>query len=161
MNASGFVYSERRLAVHVGLSEEDAKFLRTQHLKSGVHFKKEGREIALTLPAIKRIWRELKVPPNTLRLSDCTLEQKKNGAELVCLPDRVSEKNPTSLRVTRIHMNPYVLRAVDGLGVEVDVLVGSNCKFVLGMELPAVPDEKRPGYWRLVGPLPRLKGRWI
>ncbi len=159
-----FQYSEARLAAHVGLSRDDCTFLRRQHLTADADWKKKAGQIALTKEAIKKLWRAMSNRPSTLVLSECSLAPpEKNGAngEALALEDRVSEANPKLLTVRKIWENPRVLYAADAQGREMSVIVGNNSHFVVGMQLPAVPDPVHLGFWRLVGHLPPRRGRWF
>lgn len=162
--SNGFLYSEARFAKHVGITSEECRFMRNLCLKEGQHWKKTQREIVLTLPAIKRLCVALKNRPSTLKLSECrnVPPQEKNGAcEVLAIEDKPSVTNPRKLRVKRIFANPYMLLAYDLTGGEFNVRVPSNLNFIPHQELKAAPDAGAPGFWVLVGPVPRVKGRWI
>ena len=163
--SAGFVFSESRFAAHVGLSRDDAKKLRKQHLAEGVDWAKKDREIALSKSAIKKLWRGLECGPNTLDLSACLLDvaeqnQPTNQTSPLALPEPVTFARPAKLRVARIFPNVRILQAVEPCGDTRHVIVGDNTLFVVGMELPAAPSAAHPGYYQLVGKLPRRRGRW-
>ncbi len=73
----------------------------------------------------------------------------------------MSETNPKVLTVRKIWDNPRTIYAADGQGMEVHVIVGNSSNFVVGMQLPAVPDLIHLGFWKLVGALPPRRGRWF
>lgn len=162
--SNGFEFSEARFAVHVGLSRDDAKLLRRQHLAEGEDWAKKHGEIALSRGALKKLWRVLRNAPSTLNLSACALEPlaKKDAAAaaLLALPEAVTFERPARLKVKRIYDNTRVLLATDQAQRDWTVIVGKSEHFVLGMELPAVPSTAHPGYYQLVGKLPRSRGRW-
>lgn len=159
---NGFDYSEEAFATHVGLSRDGARLLRKQSLREGVDWAKKNGQIALNLPALKKIWRQLSCAPNTLDLSDCRLADvaKKQAAALLSLPERVSYERPALLRVKKVNPNPRTLIATDQSQRDWTVLVGDNTNFTFGMELRAYPSSSTPGAYQLVGKPPVRKGRW-
>jgi hypothetical protein len=65
------------------------------------------------------------------------------------------------MTVIKVTENPYMVLAKDAHGALCSVRVGNNANFVVGMQLKAAPDNVNTGFYRLLGPLPRLRGRWI
>jgi hypothetical protein len=160
---NGFDYSEARLAAHLGLARDDAKLLRKKTLAEGVHWQKKAGEIALTRAGVKKLWAALKAGPSTIDLSACLmLPREKNGAasEPLRLPEAPTFARPAQLIVKKIYPNVKVLLATDQAQRDWRVIVGNNTLFQPRMTLPAVPCPAHPGYYQLVGRLPRRKGRW-
>ena len=162
-DSNGYDYSEEAFAGHIGMSRDIARLHRKQSLREGVDWAKKNGQIALTRPALKKLWRRLHGAPSTLDLSACRLpngSQKDPGTPLLALPERISYARPATLRVKKLNPNPRTLIATDQTQRDWTVLVGNNANFVRGMELPAYPSPSTPGAYQLVGKLPRRRGRW-
>lgn len=156
-----FDYNEERVAAAVGLSRGDFKFLRDQHLKEGVDWQKRNGSIALTLTAIKKVWRALESPPHTLDIANCTFAaaaEKKTPAPI--LVGSRAMPLPIKMTVAQIPPNPFILIATDEHGTRCHVRVKSNLNFVVGMQFEAAHDEVAHGYYRQLGNPPRQRGRW-
>ncbi len=76
-------------------------------------------------------------------------------------PDSRGGQNlPTEMTVLRTVLNTKMLLA-RGEGEEVNhVQVGDSTNFIPGMKLKAVRHPTETAFWKLVGPLPRDRGRW-
>jgi hypothetical protein len=171
--AAEFKYSERKLARCIGLSRDDLKAVRDMHLELDRDWKKVGGEVALNNGGLRRVWRVLEIKPRTLDLRECLILNgtEKNGAENGVSPaceSAVPEKIllghqalpiPSVLRVTRIPDNPSLVICHDLQARLCSVWVGKNENFVVGMSLKAAIGGD--GMWRLLGPRPRLRGRWM
>lgn len=170
--ANEFKYSEGRLARCIGLSRDDLKEVRDMHLELDRDWKKVGGEVALNNPGLRRIWKVLQIKPRALDLRECLLLNgaEKNGALPPNGEQAVVEREkillgsqampiPMVMRVTRIPENPCLVLCHDQHARLVSVWVGKNKNFVVGMSLKAA--QGGDGMWRLLGPRPRLKGRWL
>jgi hypothetical protein len=160
---NGFDYSEARLAEHLGLARDDAKMLRKKALVEGVHWQKKAGQTALSIAGVKKLWSALKAGPSTIDLSACLLlPREKSGptTEPLRLPEAPTFARPAKLIVKKIYPNVKVLLATDQAQRDWRVIVGNNTLFEPRMTLPAVPCAAHPGFYQLVGRLPRRKGRW-
>ncbi len=167
-----FKYSEAKLANRIGISRGEVKILRDDHLIEDRDWKKFAGGVALNNRGLKGIWCALRSRPATFDLSQCLIgASKKNGsvgelsgASANGEPIRLgwaSMPIPIPMTVIRVTENPYMLLTKDAHGALCSVRVGSNANFVVGMEINAAEDRVNAGFYRLLGPLPRLRGRWI
>ncbi len=73
---------------------------------------------------------------------------------------RGDQNLPIEMTVLRTVLNTKMLLA-RGEGEEVNhVQVGDSTNFIPGMKLKAVRHPTETAFWKLVGPLPRDRGRW-
>ncbi len=73
---------------------------------------------------------------------------------------RGGQNLPIEMTVLRTVLNTKMLLA-RGEGEEVNhVQVGDSTNFIPGMKLKAVRHPTETAFWKLVGPLPRDRGRW-
>ncbi len=165
--ANGFRYSEARLADCIGVARPDLKGIRDRRLKIDRDWKKVGGEIALSNAGLRMVWHALQIRPHDLDLRECLILNgaKKNGAhsdgpavgEKILLGSSAMPI-PALMRVTRIPANPSLVLCHDQHARLCSVWVGKNENFIIGMQLQAA--QGGDGMWRLMGPRPRLKGRW-
>ena len=76
-------------------------------------------------------------------------------------PPSCDSPEQRKMLVYRLLQNDRMLLArSSGEGIDRHVWVGDNRNFVPGMPLNAVPHPAEPAFWKLVGALPQVKGRW-
>jgi hypothetical protein len=161
-----FIYSEARLAEHIGMPRAELKFQRDNNLREGRDWKNKGGEIALSLRAVVKLCDALRMPKNRLDVTACYLErpgEKKNRSQApaLLLCDRGAAPTPIKMRVRRIFGNPRLMEAQEIGSTRIfQVVVKSNANFLLGMEFKAIPDPANPGFYRVAGQLPRWRGHW-
>jgi hypothetical protein len=163
--ANEFRYSEAKLAAELGIHRLDIKSVRDRCLKPNRDWKKVAGTVAFNNRGLRGLWRELDARPASLDLRSLLLSTaEKNGAAgealAIALGDRAMPI-PMVMRVTRIPENPCLILVHDEHRRQHSVWVGRNENFVIGMQVKVGPHLSMPGMLRLLGPLPRLRGRWM
>lgn len=159
-----FIYSEARLAEHLGIPRNDLFAVRTMVLKKNEHWKLEKGKVALSLQGILALIRELGIASGRVDPTACYFE--KNGEvrpSVLLLTDSGWTAPPVRMRVRAIFPNPRLLECTEvGRPLSLArVVVRSNLNFRIGMEFAAVPDPANPGFWVVEGGnTPRFPGRW-
>jgi hypothetical protein len=87
------------------------------------------------------------------------LELKNGGEKELEQAPPPPESEERMLTVHALQQNPRMLLASDGFLIR-SVEVGDSANFIVGMKLKAIPHPTASGYWLLVGPRPKYKGRW-
>jgi hypothetical protein len=148
-----FTLPEPVVAKSLGISKGELRFLRKQHLKEDLDWKKTSAGVAFSRSGVKNLLSNIGRPEESHFIEDL-LEKK--GAR------PAGEKNlngSTSMTISKLPPNPCVVLAVDDRQKLCTVWVGRNEKFVVGDKIEAEPHPKQPGFWRIVGPLPRDRRR--
>lgn len=145
-----FLYSEKRLALALGISFDRAREIRELHLQSDADWKKIRREILLTEGGLRTVVRvsmntRFAAPP---KLSDCL--PQKNGA---------ANGAKKKMRVVAIPMNPRMVLATESGPEQLLVYVGRNATFALDDEIEVEPFPEQKGVWQLVSAIPRDRRR--
>lgn len=143
-------YYEASIADRLGLTRNALEDYRARSLKKKGDWKKIGRAVALSEPALKKLLTDLNA--NGLDCTDCQV--RKNGAD-------ETEAGVEELKVIRVYPNPRLLLAATDTGEQVRVQVPNNNNFRAGMTIKAralrLPAMQ---LYRLEGRCPRFPGKW-
>lgn len=71
-----------------------------------------------------------------------------------------AQNSPMEMTVLRTVLNPKMLLARSDAEDVAHVVVGDSTNFIPGMKLSVLPHPTETALWKLVGPLPRDRGRW-
>jgi hypothetical protein len=163
MTKGGFLYSEARLAEHLGMPRRQLSEARIAALEKNADWQLVEGQVALSLHGILNLLRNLGVAAGRVNPTACFL-QGKNGVRpsTLLLMDPGRTPDPVLMRVRRLFPNPRLIECVEvnRPGQIQHVLVRNNSNFTIGMTFKAIPDPANPAYWILAGPLPRYRGRW-
>lgn len=165
MDKGDYVYSEARLAEHIGISRKNLAAVRIKALTKDVHWANRRGQIALSLKGVSHLLMQLDLGAAVLPTNwheECLLDPPaKNGEVLLLLMDRDHHPAPIKMRITRIFPNPYLVEAQEpGRSQRYRVTVKSNLRLITRMEIDCIPDPGRPGFWQMIGRPPRWRGRW-
>lgn len=162
MDKCAFLYSEARVAEHIGIPRKEMSAARVRHLEKEVHWKNRGGQIALSLQGLSHILVSLDLGTSALTGNwheECLLDpsEKKNGVPPLLICDKDQTPTPIKMIVARLYPNPYMIQAQEkGRSQCYQVRVKSNLRLLVGMELDAIPDPGNAGFWMQVGQPPRL-----
>lgn len=178
--------TESAAAERLGLSRDELKKLRAEHLYETEHWHKKGRDILLTVPGLERLRAVLAslqaaegqdsgpakktAPAPASAAGDGIVTARQAVAQAVdSILERAGAAQQTEsalpsvrMTVTRTVKNPHLVMAKHPVdGTECRVWVSANKNFLPGMVLTAchLPESPADLYY-LVGRAPRFRGRW-
>ena len=141
-------YYEASIAERLGLTRNTLENYRARELKKKGDWKKIGRAVALSEPALKKLLADLDA--SELDCSGCLVSG--NGEE--------PQPEVIELKVARVYPNPRLLLATTNAGELVRVSVQKNRNFRAGMTIKAKAPNGTLSIYRLVGRCPRFPGKW-
>lgn len=169
---SELLFYERTVAILLGLTREEVRYIRFELLKKETGWRRNGRDVVLTKAGVDQLLEHLRAskndPPATLDLSEALVppSEKKGpvGPLLLCdrataaANDRHAKPDLVLLTVIRCYPNPTMIRASEPAGGVVDVRVKTNKNFVPKMTLHG--RLVCPGKYEMEGRCPRTRGRY-
>ena len=157
MKTSLFKITEADVAARLGLTREDMRELRVEHLYQDEDWVKIGREIHYSEDGIEKLRQILKKnAPDGVKLGDIAPMSTKAAPEAPDAPMVILDAV-----VTKIYpKNPQFLEALLG-GQPITVRVNNNANFLPGMIIQSRQlAMKRPQLFDFIGRCPRARGRW-
>jgi hypothetical protein len=163
MDKGTFIYSERRLAEHLGIPRKNLAACRLAELEKGSHWQLIDGHVALSLRGIAQMLCRMKIDCGKVDPTACYLDNGTDHPSILLLPDGRTPPQSVRMRVRTIFPNPRLLECTEvGRPLTLArVVVPSNQNFTIGMEFEAIPDPANPAFWLVKDArLPRWRGRW-
>lgn len=174
---SGYPFSEKKARAQFGVSRDEFRALRNQHLTEGTHYTRgKQQSVWLNQAAVDVLLRAVSPDAPT------TPERAAALAPLECAPVKNALVNLLATRVEHLQKTPPAevrLRVVNGnlqfkhmliaCALEDDhhrpkhplrVRVRNNANFIRGMEIPARLVTGYTDLYELTRKCPRTKGKW-
>lgn len=162
MDKGGFIYSEARLAEHLGIPRRQLSEARIGSLEKNADWQLTEGQVALSLRGILNLLRAMGIAGGLVDPTACYLEQKNGAGAPVLLLMEGQKPDPVEMKVRRLFPNPRLIECVELHRPKqlCHVVVRDSSNFTIGMIFKAIPDPGNPAYWIVDGPLPRYRGRW-
>lgn len=142
------IYSEAKLAHHLGIQRKDVKHIRDRKLKKERDWSLHGPRVAYSSAGVARLLRAIKSKPGAFDLAACQCGGVDQKAPVI-VQGGGGKAIPVQVKITRICANPGLLQGYDHNSELVNIWVGRNENFTAGMVVPVVPSPDRPGMFRL------------
>lgn len=158
---AGFPYEENHLRYKMGLTKEDMRRHRQEHLMPSTDFTVHKKRVYWSLAAVRRLLAVLSPSPK----KNAPAPPARSGADPA--PAKTTPPEIVTLRVVRCDLpNKHMLHAClptedpDRPKKTLRVRVRDTANFVRRMELPALRVEGYTDLYDLAHALPRKKGKW-
>ena len=157
MTQQAFKIAEADVVERLGLTREDMRDLRVEHLYQDEDWVKIGRGIHYSEDGIEKLRQILKKnAPDGVKLGDIAILSTKAAPDVPDAPTVILDAV-----VTKIYRkNPQFLEALLG-GQPITVRVNNNANFIPGMVMQSRQlAMKKPQLFDFIGRCPRARGRW-